>query len=377
MKNILVLAKSLGGGGAEVALIEFLNHLDMERCNVTLLLLDKDEEYKYRLNKNVNIKYLEFDKPIYKKMVSMYSVIGKVIKKVRLNAYFDIYHYVLTHTNLCISNNYDLALDFYGYGSFTTEVLAKAIKSKKKATWLHDGKMPWLKNTANDLISIDYVFCVSETVKKVFVKQYPQLKNKAKVFYNFIDIDRIKRNSLKPLDVYFNRKEINIVTVGRLTEQKGIDIAIKAAKVLKERNILFKWFVIGDGKLKNKLTRMIKKNNLVGKFILLGRKDNPYNYMRNCDLYIQPSRHEGMCTTINEALVLNKVIIASDIPENGEQIKNYKNGLLVKLDGEELANKIIEVSNNESLKHKIKENIKKYNFNSNEQLNMFNDVIKI
>ena len=117
MKNILILAKSLGGGGAEVALIEFLNHLDMNQCTVTLLLLDKDEEYKYRLNDNINIKYLEFDRPIYKKMVSMYSFIGKVIKKLNLNAYFNIYHYVLKHTKFCIDNKYDIALDFYGYGA--------------------------------------------------------------------------------------------------------------------------------------------------------------------------------------------------------------------------------------------------------------------
>ena len=364
MKNILILAKSLGGGGAEVALIEFLNHLDMNQCTVTLLLLDKDEEYKYRLNDNINIKYLEFDRPIYKKMVSMYSFIGKVIKKLNLNAYFNIYHYVLKHTKFCIDNKYDIAL-------------SEAINSKQKATWIHDGKMPWLKNTINDLANIDYVFCVSKTVRNIFVELYPQFKNKARVFYNFIDGDMIKEKSLKPLDVCFNKKEINIVTVGRLTEQKGIDVAIKAAKILSKKNIPFKWFVIGNGKQKKEFMHMIKRDNLVGKFILLGRKDNPYNYMGKCDLYVQPSRHEGMCTTISEALVLNKVIIASNIPANSEQIENYKTGLLVKLDGEELANKIIEISSNKPLKHKIEENVRKYNFNLNKQLDIFNSVVKI
>ena len=70
MKKILVMAKSFGGGGSEVALIEFLNSLDLNKFSVTVLLLSKDNEYRYRLNKNIKIKYLNFDNPYYKNMVS-------------------------------------------------------------------------------------------------------------------------------------------------------------------------------------------------------------------------------------------------------------------------------------------------------------------
>ena len=80
MKKSIVMAKSFGGCGSEVALIEFLNSLDLNKFSVTVLLLSKDNEYRYRLNKNIKIKYLNFDNPYYKNMVSMYTLSSKIIK---------------------------------------------------------------------------------------------------------------------------------------------------------------------------------------------------------------------------------------------------------------------------------------------------------
>ena len=113
------MAKSLGGGGTEVALIEFLNSLDFKKFDVTLLLLNEDNEYKYRLNKNIKIRYLNFDKDFYKNMVSMYTITSKVIKKMHFNRMLKIYDNIIQHSTK-LTEKYDIALDFYGYGSFTT-----------------------------------------------------------------------------------------------------------------------------------------------------------------------------------------------------------------------------------------------------------------
>lgn len=85
MKKLLVVAKSLGGGGSEVALIEFLNHLDRSKYDVTLLLLDNDTEYSYRLKKEIKIEYIKFDNNFYRSLASMYALPGKIIKKIKLN----------------------------------------------------------------------------------------------------------------------------------------------------------------------------------------------------------------------------------------------------------------------------------------------------
>lgn len=372
-KELLIIGKSLGGGGSEVVMIEFINHLDLKKYNVTLLLMDKDDEYKYRLKNNIKIEYVHFNSRFWKSIVSMYTLSGKILKKIKMNKYINIYNLVLKHTELN-RNTYDIALDFYGYGAFTTELLAKEIKANKKATWLHDGKMPWLKNTARDLKCIDYVFGVSQAVVDSFVSKYPQFKNKALVFYNFLDIKGIKEKAQKPQTEKFDNGKLNIVTVGRLTEQKGYDVAIKAAKILKDKDINFRWYGIGEGRDRYKLEKMIKQFHLGDSFILLGRKDNPYNYMENCDIYIQPSRHEGYCTTITEALILNKMIIASDISENKEQIINNKNGLVTELTPQKLATKIIEICNNEELRNSILRNVEEKNINFEQQYKMLDKL---
>lgn len=322
------MAKSLGGGGTEVALIEFLNSLDFKKFDVTLLLLNEDDEYRYRLNQNIKIQYLSFDKKIYKNMVSMYTITSKVIKKLKLNRIFSIYDNVIQHATK-LTDHYDIALDFYGYGSFTTEYIATVVEADFKATWIHDEKMDWLYNVNDILKNYDNFFCVSKAVKNKFDKTFPLQKKKALVFYNVINNQRILNFAEKKEKLPYKKGEINILTVGRLTEQKGIDTAIRAASILNRQNISFKWFVIGEGRDHNKLVKLIRRENLEDRFFLLGRKDNPYPYMKNCTLYIQPSRHEGFGLTVFEARLLKQPIIATNLPAFQEQITDRKNGLLV------------------------------------------------
>ena len=236
----------------------------------------------------------------------MYQLPGKIIKKARINSFFDVYEFVSKHVHVDLSSLYDIALDFYGYGSFTTSYVAKHINAKKKATWIHDSQMPWLANVKKYLIYYDRIFCVSNSVKKAFDSKYKLFNNKSEVMFNFVDFNKIKLNTQNHKKI-FNNNYLNILTVGRLTEQKGIDIAIKAANYLNKSSVNFKWYVIGDGKEYNKLSKLIRKYKLENHFKLLGYKRNPYMYMEECDLYVQPSRHEGFGLTVLEALFLKKL----------------------------------------------------------------------
>lgn len=363
MKKILIMAKSLGGGGTEVALIEFLNSLDFKKFDVTLLLLNEDNEYKYRLNKNIKIQYLDFDKVFYKNMVSMYTITSKVIKKVRLNRIFKIYDNIIHHSTK-ITEKYDIALDFYGYGSFTTEYIARVVKADFKATWIHDEKMNWLYNIGNVLKDYNNFFCVSRAVKDKFDKLFPSFKKRSMVFYNIINNQKIINAAESEIKLPYKKQKINILTVGRLTEQKGIDIAVRAAHLLKKQNISFEWFVIGEGRDHKKLLKLIRQKNVEDCFFLLGRKDNPYPYMKNCTLYVQPSRHEGFGLTLFEARLLKRPVIATNLPAFQEQIVDRKNGLLADQDNYySLAKNIKLVLENQKLINKIKsyidsENIK-------------------
>lgn len=131
MKKLLVVAQSLGGGGTEVAMIEFLNHLDSNLYDITLLLIDKNKEYEYRLKRHVNIRYIDFDNNFYKKLASTNSLEGKTFKKLRFNKNLDLYKIIAKHSKKLVEK-FDLGIDFYGYGSFTTVYLALNVKAKKR-----------------------------------------------------------------------------------------------------------------------------------------------------------------------------------------------------------------------------------------------------
>ena len=339
MKELLIMAKSLGGGGSEVALIELINALPEEHYNVTLVLLDLDSEYAYRLKKRVNIVQLTFNSSFAKSLVSMYAFPAKVLKKLSVNYYIPYYDFIASRVTNVFEKTYDIAIDFYGYGSFVTAFLATKIQAKKKATWLHDEKLYWLKSVQKYLCKYDKVYGVSQAVVDAFCREYPHYKDTAAVFYNVIDIEEIKRKAEQDEVVPF-RDVFNIVTVGRLTEQKGYDIAVKAANILKKKKIDFAWYAIGGGRDEEKLKKLVEEYHLENQFVFLGRKDNPYPYMKHCDLYVQPSRHEGYVITLVEARALCLPIVSSDIPSAREQIQDGINGYVAELSAEALADKI-------------------------------------
>lgn len=360
MKELLIMGKSLGGGGSEVALIELINALPEDLYNITLVLLDSDNEYAYRLKKNVNIVQLTFNNSFAKSLVSMYSFPAKVLKKLSVNKWLPYYDCVMNSVKNEFNKTYDIAIDFYGYGSFITAFLARKIKAKRKATWLHDEKIYWLKSVEKYLPMYDKIFGVSQAVVDAFCRDYPSLKDKAAVFYNVIDINDIKDKSEEKPEFLFNRDNFNILTVGRLTEQKGYDIAICVASILAKRGINFTWYAIGSGRDKGKLKKLVATYNLKEQFIFLGRKDNPYPYMKNCDLYVQPSRHEGYGVAIVEARVLGLPIVVSNIRSNSEQIQDGINGYVTELSAEAMADKIEYLYSNPSQMEKTVEYLKEH-----------------
>lgn len=375
MKKLLIIASSLGGGGTEVALTEFINHLDSKKYDITLLLVDNNNEYRYRLKKKIKIIFIKFDNSFYHSLASMYNLLGKAIKKFNLNRYFNIYEVLAKHSQMPYLPKFDVAIDFYGYGAFTTAFLVLNIKAKKKAIWLHDEQMPWIKNVDRYFIKLNKIFCVSKSVKYTFDKIYPSNKKKSQVLYNLVNVKNIKKKANEFYPVDFKNNIFNIVTVGRLTEQKGYDLAIRVAKSLNNEGFKFKWFVIGDGKDKRKLKRLVHKLHISSNFIFLGRKNNPYLYIKNCDLYVQPSRHEGFGLTVLEAKILDRPIIASNLPAFREQIIDGKDGIFCDFEAEALEKSIIYLFNNPKLRLQLCQNLKKENINFNSEINKFNDFV--
>lgn len=383
MKKVAILNYQMACGGTEKALLALLNSLDYSKIEVTLFLFFKEGPLLKDIPKQVKVQEIEFKKKKYRDFVSkirglnilqtsFLKIERKLFKVLNGVQYEDgtIFEAVLKQV-IVPDIEFDLVCDFSGYGFFPTVVAAKLFRAKRRCTWIHDENCFWLKRVEKSLGNFDRIFCVSISVKQNFLKMYPQYQSKTEVFYNLIDAQEIrnKANNFVVSDI-MNEQNV-LLTVGRIVKQKGYDVAVKTALLLKEKNILFKWYFIGDGDKREDMENLISKFKLQNEVILLGRKDNPYPYMKKCTLYVQPSRNEGYPVVIVEARALKCVIVASDIPSIREQIIDGVNGYLVQLDEKAFANKIEELLRDKEKREKVKKELQ------NEKIDYSDNIKKL
>ena len=166
-----------------------------------------------------------------------------------------------------------------------------------------------------------------------------------------------------------------ILTVGRLCAMKGYDLAIDAARLLVERGLDFTWYVIGDGALREELEHQISGNGLKNRFILLGGRNNPYPYFNACDLYVQPSKHEGFGITLAEAKMFHKPIVTTNFKAVSAQFKNGVNGLIVDISAQGIADGILKMLSDTALMRNCIENLKKEKIGNTEEIEKFYKLI--
>lgn len=377
MRKILIAIPTLNSGGVEVSMIRFIKELSKNKDNeIVLLMLKKEGIYLKNIPNNIKIIEVDYNEQIYsyfntiKDIEKVNGVINKIkflIFRLRLKKYLKFgnykkyYELFLKHV-LPIKGKYDIAIDWHGYGHFITTVVASKVDAKKKAMWIHDEKNEWLTKIKNWNDNFDKIFCVGLSCMENVKENNCLFANKVDVFYNMTDYENVRKKSMDKVDFVFDKKNLNIITVGRLEWQKGYDIAINTALNLKKKKINFCWYVIGGGSLENELKELVKFNKLESNFKFLGIVKNPFPYVKQADLYVLTSRHEGYCLATLEAKILGKVIIATDIPSNREQIKDGINGYLCDLDSNSFSKKIIEVSKNKKNLQMIKRNLKAENF---------------
>lgn len=360
MKKILVCAKSLYSGGVEVSLINFLKELSKnEYFSITLLLCDNAGFYKDAIPNNIDVIEIPF-KNIYYNIFKTQVGVKKYIKKIfsfwgklhnSTKIPFKYNNYILSKT-LPLSNlKFDLAIDYHGYGYFATQYIITNVYATKKIMFLHDENIDWVPKINNVIDKFDYFFCVSNSCKNILEKSCGIHSDKVKVFHNILDYDLIKKKSEEYIS--FEKTEFDILTIGRLELQKGYDLLLDTASILKKKNKKFKWYIIGTGSMYKYLSNKIDELNLKNYVFLLGFIKNPYPYLRSVDLYVQTSLHEGYGLSIAEARILCKPIISTSIDCIKEQIKSGINGYLVDKNPSAISNKIIELSENPILMKKL------------------------
>lgn len=345
-------------GGVEKELISILRHLDTREWDITLVLMYIiDQTVVDMVPDHVKVINLNIDKEYYcsdtitacrlrlkqGKIREALTLIAK--KALRIGQ---------TGSNVnikeipTIDDHFDTAVCFHMHSPLMVRYIAEKISACKKIVWIHNdfltsGYRP--DKISNHLSIYDNIIGVSSQITEEFRELCPQLSSKTKIVYNALDRDEIEAKSEEAIDSDFMKilkNRLFLLTVGRMEEQKGYDTALKTALLLKSKGLSFLWAFIGDGSKMSEIQNQIAECGLENEIFILGRKDNPYPFMKQCDIYVQPSRHEGYCLTVIEAKLLEKVIVCTDFTGVREQINDGKNGIIVSRDNPEvLADAII------------------------------------
>lgn len=383
-KKIVLFANKLESGGVEVSLVNFINKLieDKRDIDITLVLLKsegiylenlkekcniiefpiKDKIYIETLDKKIN--NIKFIKGISDKLKFLYMKLLSVISR-------ETYYKKILEKAQNLDEEYNLAIDFHGYGYFGTCYAIDKVDAENKILFIHDENIEWVENIKYWLKFYDKFYCVSESCEEILKQKYSEVIGKTEIFHNIINQKEIIEKSLENIDVSMTHESINLLTIGRLEYQKGYDLLINISKELRKEEICFRWYVIGTGSEKEKIEKWINENNLQKEIILLGMKKNPYPYLKACDIYVQPSRHEGYGIAIAEARCLNKPIVATKIKCIEEQIINNKTGILCEFNKDIFIKEIKRLIQNENYRKLFSENLRK------DRIKTKNDIDKI
>lgn len=249
------------------------------------------------------------------------------------------YRYILRHEP-AIDVEFDEAYAYAGPASMLDFYICRKIKAHKRFGWIH---FDIRKNGIDRVMSrrffgeYDKIYLVSAEAKRHFDAIFPQFSDKTEVRYNIVSPEtvRVQAEMAPTFDDRFAGKRI--LTVGRLSQEKGQDVTIETLRMLVDRGYDVKWYYIGSGQLQAVCEALAAAHGVADRVVFLGMQTNPYGYMRDCDIYVQPSRHEGYCITLAEARCFTAPIVATEFAGAAEQLANRPRSVVTGLSAAELA----------------------------------------
>lgn len=399
-KKVLFVINTLGRAGAEVALLSLLSILNPNQYEISLYVIMAQGEMKDALPSYVQLRNSQFSREsvltergrrnmmrtVVRKGIHNGNWLGKVYymfqvwrqMKAKGKVLPDkILWRVMSDGSERFDETFDLAVAYLEGAS--TYYVADYVKARQKAAFVHidyesSGYTPFMDKDCYK--HMDRIFVVSDEVKKHFIESYPQYQSKVYVFHNRIDRNEIRKRAAESGGFTDSYEGIRLLTVGRLTYQKGYDIAIDAMELLKEAGCTVKWYVLGEGDEHEKLEREIIQHGLQEDFILLGAVENPYPYYAQADIYVHATRFEGKSIAIQEAQILGCPVIASDCNGNREQIKNGIDGILCSLTPEAIADSIKELISDPKKREEYAKRAQNRNAQTKDELDMLLNMTK-
>lgn len=337
-KRIAFVLTTFVVGGVEKSFLDLLDCIDRNMYEIDVFLPDNKGEWIPLLEKKCNVRYLKiesfkkiFTSQLYK--LQFFSVIRSLFFRVlaRVNCkknYRKSTEYFLRSMPR-VKEKYDCAVAYQIINDDCVLGTLYRIKASKKAAWTHSYTNKREPIYGKWYGMFDKIFCVSNYSRESFINNFPELSYKTEVFYNTINQTLILKKAGEDVNFIKTSEVITLVTVARLSAIKGQIMIPHTARLLVDAGYSIKWYLVGDGESYQEIIEEIHKEKVEDIVILMGNRNNPYPYIKACDIYVQTSIIEGWGLTISEAKVLCKPIVTTDAGAINEQIQNGVNGIIV------------------------------------------------
>lgn len=390
-KSIVFVIPSLAAGGGEKSLVNLLNCIDFRLYDVDLILFKKQGIFLNSIPKEVTIvpiqgDYIDFTKGLFQSITAFFIKFKMRLLAHRLSFYIknkritnkakaEQYSWINISSSIpSFPKKYDAAIAFLEKSSvyFTVE----KINAPLKIGWIHTNYSSSGMSSKFDspyFSQLKALIAVSPECNDNLKLNFHEFSSKIATIYNVVSPDIIRSLSQKTenIDGRFNDGVPILVTVARLSQEKGCDLAIEAGRIMKENDLAFKWFIIGEGSERVKLENKINEYKLGEHVFLIGLKENPYPYVSGCTIYVQPSRYEGKSIAIEEAKILLKPIVVTDFSTAKDQIESGRTGIIAEMTATGLATTIQNLLDNTELQMQLSSNL------ANEDLGTENEINKL
>lgn len=402
-KKLLVIGIIMNCAGTEKSFLSFAQNLDYDKWDVDLMLARRTGALIGDIPEQVNI--IDMPDP---ELADMFLLTGKnaaatiwkcfgsrnplimlevlpyflkiiFMPKKRANTATRLWCALLRHFT-SVEKEYDVAAAYWG--DRTMFYMIDKVRAKKKIAWLH---FDYGNPPRDDELYLSYfkrcdnIVTVSEKVNDSLERHFPEIADKCVTIENINDPRRIWNLALQgesyPDPRYVGRR---ILTIGRISEQKGFDMVVDALVKLRDDELELRWYIIGGGDKNDvdALKAAAVEKGVADMLILLGVKMNPYPYMRDCDIYVQPSRYEGKPITVEEAKMMYKPIVATDYVSASEQLEGGELGLIVNIDADDIYRGVRRLLDDRALADNFSEKLAARNFGNRDEINKFYKLVE-
>ena len=368
MKHLLFAIHYLELGGAERSLIGLLGALDYSRVDVDLFVYAHRGELMKDIPPQVHLlpeipEYAQIERPMKDVLKDGYwrIVLARLKARWQFSRYAKrkhpkdgsaIFSYVMKNVVPCLppilpEKEYDMAVSFLT----PHDIVLEKVKARKKVAWIHTD-YSWID--VDEILehpvwsAYDHIVAVSEGVKATFLDVFPSLRYKTIVIENILSSRFVRaradavNSEIIEREMQRNKEAVNLLSIGRFSEPKNFDNVPDICRRILEKGISVQWFIIGFGGDEALIRQKIADAGMEEHVIMLGKKENPYPYIKACDVYVQPSRYEGKAVTVREAQMLCKPVVVTDYPTASTQIEDGIDGIIVPLNNEDCASALVD-----------------------------------